>query len=245
MNSIDSVIKQTYSNWELIIIDDGSTDDTKNYVNSLKEPKIKYIYQNNSGPSAARNKAFSIIKGGWICYLDSDNELLPNYMDVMLTNINNHPGTLYVLAKGKRTLELYQQEKLIKSIDDSKDFLDDLNSKDIFLRKFHFDGNGFMHAKRIVDEGFRWDEKLHLLEEWDFVMTFAEKYPDAFLYIPKTLFNYHQRFGTDGLVSNAKYCEWADAFEYIYQKHKADKLLKGQTWYPNRVKKYRKLQKEF
>jgi hypothetical protein len=106
-------------------------------------------------------------------------------------------------------------------------------------------GNGFMHSRRIIDEGYRWDEKLNLMEEWDFVMTFAEKYPDNFLYIPYVLFHYHQRFGTDGLVSNAKYDEWAEAFEYIYQKHKNDKMIQGQGWYPNRVEKYKKLYEEY
>ncbi|OGK64385.1 hypothetical protein A2313_01430 [Candidatus Roizmanbacteria bacterium RIFOXYB2_FULL_41_10] len=244
-NAIKSVIGQTIPDWEIVVVDDGSIDNTKVVVDSFNDNRIKYVYQINSGPSAARNKAFEVIAGDWITYLDSDNELFPNYLEVMLSEIDDHPDTLYALPKGKRTLELYKKDKLVKSIDDSGDFLDNLSVKDIFMRNFHFDGNGFMHSRRIIDEGYRWDEKLNLMEEWDFVMTFAEKYPDNFLYIPHVLFHYHQRFGTDGLVSNAKYNEWAEAFEYIYRKHKNDKMLQGQGWYPNRVEKYRKLHEEY
>src|SRR3989339_678053 len=244
-NAIKSVIGQTIPDWEIVVVDDGSIDNTKVVVDSFNDNRIKYVYQINSGPSAARNKAFEVIAGDWITYLDSDNELFPNYLEVMLSEIDDHPDTLYALPKGKRTLELYKKDKLVKSIDDSGDFLDNLSVKDIFMRNFHFDGNGFMRSRRIIDEGYRWDEKLNLMEEWDFVMTFAEKYPDNFLYIPHVLFHYHQRFGTDGLVSNAKYNEWAEAFEYIYRKHKNDKMLQGQGWYPNRVEKYRKLHEEY
>ncbi len=244
-NAIKSVINQTVSDWEMIVVDDGSTDNTKSVVDSFGDNKVKYISQNNKGPSAARNKALEVAKGSWIAYLDNDNELFPNYLEVMLSEVGKHSDTLYALPKGKRTLELYKQGKLVKSIDDSGDFLDNLSVKDIFMRNFHLDGNGFMHSKRIVDEGFRWDEKLSLMEEWDFVMTFAEKYPNNFLYVPHILFHYHQRFGTDGLVSNAKYDEWAKAFEYIHQKHKNDKMLQGQEWYPNRVEKYTKLYEEY
>jgi hypothetical protein len=112
------------------------------------------------------------------------------------------------------------------------------------MRNFHFDGNGFMHSRKIIDEGFRWDEKLNLMEEWDFVMTFADKYPDAFLYVPQVLFHYHMRYGTDSIVSTATYSDYAKAFEYIYQKHKNDKMMRGQKWYPQRVEKYQQLEED-
>ncbi|MEI6690783.1 MAG: hypothetical protein WCL07_03480, partial [bacterium] len=138
-----------------------------------------------------------------------------------------------------------ENDTMTKSIDDSSDFFPNITVKDIFLRNFHFDCNGFMHTSKIIEEGVRWDENLSLLEDWDFVMTIAKKYPDNFFYIAKILFNYHQRFGTDGLVSNANYLDWANAFEYIYQKHKNDLLLMGQEWYPARVIKYRQLETDF
>lgn len=193
--AIQSILSQTYKNWELIIIDDGSTDNTKALVLSFKDERIKYLYQKNAGPSAARNKALAIAKGEWMAYLDSDNELLPNYLEVTTDWITKNPFALYALPKGRRTLELYEKGKLDKMIDDSEDFPENLTVKDIFMRKLHFDGNGFIHSRKIFSEGIRWDEKISRMEEWEFVMQIGERHPDNFLYIRVPLVNYHQRFG--------------------------------------------------
>ena len=73
--SIDSVIKQSYSNWELIIVDDCSTDNTDQIVHSYRnEQRIRY-YKNdkNSGAAVSRNKALQAARGKWIAFLDSDD----------------------------------------------------------------------------------------------------------------------------------------------------------------------------
>lgn len=78
--AIQSVVNQTYQNWELIIIDDGSTDDTKDKVTAWvnKEPRIKLICQPNSGqPSIARNNALTHAQGELICFLDADDTIAP------------------------------------------------------------------------------------------------------------------------------------------------------------------------
>lgn len=73
--AIKSVIAQTIPNWELIIVDDGSTDNTKDIVQEYinKESRIKYIFQENSERSAARNNGINYTNGDWICFLDSDD----------------------------------------------------------------------------------------------------------------------------------------------------------------------------
>ncbi len=243
--AIQSVLTQSYANWEMIIVDDGSTDNTKKLVSDFQDERIKYVCQKNNGPSSARNNGLSVAKGQWITYLDSDNEFLPNYIEKMLEWIEREPETFYALPMANRTLELYEDGRLVKVIDDSKDFPEALTIKDIFMRKLHFDGNGFMHSRKIIDEGIRWDEHLRGMEEWEFAMQIGERYPENFLYVPLQLVNYHQRFGGDGIVSNTSYKQWADAFEYIYTKHKNDIQLQGQMWYPERVEKYLKLEKDF
>lgn len=78
--TIESVINQTFSDWELIIVDDGSTDHTKELVASFieKDARIKYIYQENAERSAARNNGIENASGEYICFLDSDDTYLPN-----------------------------------------------------------------------------------------------------------------------------------------------------------------------
>jgi glycosyltransferase involved in cell wall biosynthesis len=83
-DAIDSVVGQTFDDWELIIMDDGSTDNTHELVKSIGDKRIVYEYQENSGPSTARNNAVGLAGGEWVAYLDSDNELLPTYLETML-----------------------------------------------------------------------------------------------------------------------------------------------------------------
>ena len=72
VETIQSVINQTYQNWELIIVDDCSTDDTDIVVGKIKDPRIKYIKnQRNSGAAVSRNRALRMANGRWVALLES------------------------------------------------------------------------------------------------------------------------------------------------------------------------------
>lgn len=243
--TIESVTRQTYPNWEHIVVDDGSTDNTSQLISSFKDPRIRYIVQENKGPSAARNRALDVAKGDWIAYIDSDNELFTNYLEVMVRNVSQVQGAVFAIACGKRTQELYKDGVLVDFIDDSGDFPDNLTAKDIGLRTHHFDINGFMHSRKVIKSGVRFDEEMRSLEDWDFAIEIAERFSEGFVYVRDSLFHYHQRYGTDGLVSNASYGDWAKSFDRVFQKHRRAKVLAGQTWHPDRVEKYRRLQAEY
>jgi hypothetical protein len=77
--TLDSVLAQSYTNWECIIVDDGSTDNTKEVADTYikKDPRFKYIHQTNQGLSAARNKGIELAKGEFIQLLDSDDLITP------------------------------------------------------------------------------------------------------------------------------------------------------------------------
>lgn len=75
--AIQSIIDQTYAAYEIIIVDDGSTDNTKNIITPFSD-KVHYIYQQNSGVAAARNKAVAAAQGEWLCFLDADDWYYPN-----------------------------------------------------------------------------------------------------------------------------------------------------------------------
>ena len=79
--AIESVLAQSFSDWELLIIDDGSTDDTKTIVSNYNDTRIKYIYQKNAERCAARNNGIDNASGAYICFLDSDDYYLHNRLE--------------------------------------------------------------------------------------------------------------------------------------------------------------------
>lgn len=80
--AVDSVLAQTYENWELILVDDGSIDGTHDLMAGYDDCRIKYHYQDNLGVSAARNKGIGISNGEVIALLDSDDEWLPEKLEM-------------------------------------------------------------------------------------------------------------------------------------------------------------------
>jgi glycosyltransferase involved in cell wall biosynthesis len=91
--SIRSVLEQTYSNIELIVVDDGSTDDTESVVAAFSDPRFRYVRQPNRGRSNARNYALSLAKGKFITFLDSDDVYLPDKIRTQVNYLRSHPGT--------------------------------------------------------------------------------------------------------------------------------------------------------
>ncbi|HET7302537.1 MAG TPA: glycosyltransferase family A protein [Candidatus Saccharimonadales bacterium] len=244
--AIKSVLAQTDQNWELIVVDDGSTDSTKQVVEAFKDQRIRYVFQQNAGVAHARNHGLSEARGEWIAYLDSDNELSAQYLATMHADIAEHPNTVFAVPRSHRILEQYKDGKLLESKPDKIDIVTDtITIHDIFMRTFHVDTNGLMHHRRVFDEGIMWDATIPVMEDWEFALAMGTKYPDGFLFVNEVLVTYYQRFGGDGVRSNGTYRDNIDAFEKIYQKHKNDPLMKGQTWYEPTVQRWKQRQQDF
>lgn len=86
---IESILSQTYADWELIVVNDGSTDDSEKIIKHLValDSRIRYYYKNNGGVSSARNLGIKNAKGEFILFLDSDDWLSYNTCEVLIRNI--------------------------------------------------------------------------------------------------------------------------------------------------------------
>jgi glycosyltransferase involved in cell wall biosynthesis len=91
--TIQSVKNQSYTNWECIIVDDGSTDNSSLVIQNsiLDDNRFRYVYQPNAGVSAARNRGFSLSKGEFINFLDGDDSFLPEKLQNQIDVFDSHP----------------------------------------------------------------------------------------------------------------------------------------------------------
>jgi glycosyltransferase involved in cell wall biosynthesis len=95
--AIESVLNQTYQNFSLFIVDDGSTDETPIFLKQIQNnKKVKILSQKNLGVSAARNLAIKTSKSPWISFLDSDDEWLPEKLMTQVNFIQNNPEVKFV-----------------------------------------------------------------------------------------------------------------------------------------------------
>src|SRR5687768_15049940 len=94
--AIQSVIDQTYIEWELLICDDASSDNTKELVSSYKDDRIKYLsLESNQGNAAARNLGVTHSANDWITFIDSDDKYDPEYLSEFATAIHNDRGCFF------------------------------------------------------------------------------------------------------------------------------------------------------
>ncbi len=105
--AIESVLGQTCSDWEWIIVNDGSNDGTAEILNSLRDSRIKVIHQKNKGVSSARNSGLDVAQGKYVTFLDADDYLPPDALKLRCDYLDFHPevdivnGSVDVISRGK------------------------------------------------------------------------------------------------------------------------------------------------
>ena len=112
MEAIASVQRQTYADWEAIVVDDGSDNPSSGLVEGLAEPRVRYLYQRNAGLAAARNAGIRLSSGQCVAFLDDDDVWLPSKLELQMGLLSRMPaiglasgGWLYIDQAGKAIKE--------------------------------------------------------------------------------------------------------------------------------------------
>lgn len=160
VEAIDSVLKQTYRNIEIIIIDDGSTDTTKLVIESLvTQGKVKYFYQKNKGLPAARNTGISKSSGQYIKFLDCDDLLNPQQIQLQVEHLINKQKTISITD---HILRYNDGREIISATN--------LNAEDQlgrFIRQNFVPVHSVLVERSLLIEAHGFDESLIALEDAD------------------------------------------------------------------------------
>lgn len=182
--AIESVLVQSYENWELIICDDGSTDGTEEYIRErfnpyLRSGQIRILSLSHGGVSAARNAGLRAARGSWIAYLDSDNTWHAHYLLLTAASYatSQHSRTAYSCVHVHD--EAHQREFIrCQPFDWHR-----------LLSRNFIDLNVFSHHQSLLDQLGGFDETLTRLVDWDLILRYTQIYEPQ--YNPFVLCDYY------------------------------------------------------
>lgn len=208
--AIDSVLNQTYTRYELIVIDDGSTDHTRQVVKGFKDVRIQYFkHYENKGISAARNTGLDAATGKYIAFIDSDDEWLPKKLEMQMASFENagsHVGVVYTStllldAQGWSRMPKAGAKKLQGDIHETLLTENIIPMPSVLMRKACFDQVGLF------------DENLYQAGDYELWLRISRKY--KFMYIATPLMiKYSQPDGLSNAHNLDPLC-----FKYILLKH--------------------------
>ena len=207
--AIESVLNQTYQDFEIIVVDDDSTDNTQKVVNEFqkKDKRIKYIKMNvNKGSAAARNIGIKIARGDYIAFLDSDDEWLPEKLEkqIRLFFANKNLG---FVSCNTIILNFSGQKKAEYKISRSHNYFLTLLERNIICSS-----SSVIIKKGIIGDIGYFDENLRLAQDWEMWIRVAQKY--AFDFMPEPLLKYYSH--SNGYISKT----YKNSLNYILQKYR-------------------------
>ncbi len=207
---LDSLRRQTKNDFEVILIDDGSTDNSKSICidYTIIDSRFTYYYQPNNGPSAARNKGIKLSKGHYLLFVDSDDYVSDDYLSEIEIAINNKSADLIFFGYKKMTPN---GEILADCVPDVSNFTDmisiaiELSNKDLFgytcIKAFR---------KDIIGD-IKFNENINILEDELFTCSVLSKCKSVDV-ITKSIYNYIIQTNSNALTfrTHQNYCEICD-----------------------------------
>ena len=190
-DTVESILRQTYFNFELLIINDGSDDNTDEICNLFSDKRIRYFFRKNHGVSNTRNFALNNSKGKYVVFIDSDDLYEKNYLSCLTDKIKE--GYQLVTCGysnfGKNRKKFIPKKEHFKN---KLDYIAYLQSLFLFNQIWNK-----IYLKEIIDyNNIRFDENLSIAEDWNFNIDYLNKI-EKFSIIDSNLYNY--RISSTGL----------------------------------------------
>lgn len=182
--SIKSVLNQIYKNWELIIVNDGSNDNSEGIINEFNDNRIRYFRKENGGVSTARNFGIEKARGEYIALLDCDDYMDTNRLNKLAHILKNNKevDAIYtnVITIDKQNNELYRLKSEVV-VENYKDYYPTILSRQIIPAPVTL-----FFRRKVIDLGIRYPEKYRNSEDYLFSLMIAKKfnifYLDDYLY---------------------------------------------------------------
>ncbi len=219
---LDSIIAQTHQNLEIILIDDGSTDHSGQIADNYakKDSRIKVIHQKNQGQSAARNLGLTMVKGEYVSFLDSDDEIKPTFIEKLLVPLANSNTSLSVCGMHYKRLKTNTAENVY--INQLRPRRKPESLKAYILYLLAIDGRMYSLVNKLyrakIATKLRFDTKLNFAEDTKFVLDYLAKASGdpAFVLSPLYIYN----FGTETSTINSTAIQWKN-WQTAYQNLKS------------------------
>ena len=226
IKALNSTINQTIpaSNYEILVVDDGSADDTSEVVSEFqkKHPNVKYFYQQNGGPAKARNKGIKESKGEIIFFTDDDCVVPPNWMETLLDGFERYPGVAGVggwyQPANKSLADKYFQRYL-----DYFDRQNNIGMMDTEIKSnifgYNLAGNtaNMAYKKSVLEEVSGFDEKLYFVGgvDWELKKNIQNR-GYYLLYVP-FMVNHFKNFNARTFIK--KFFNRGRGYHYMIKKH--------------------------
>jgi hypothetical protein len=164
--TLQSLIGQSYSNWEAVVVDDGSTDNVAEVIRSFTDERIIYVRQPHKGVSSARNKGLNLITGDYVKFLDADDMLHPLTFEGQLQGFKMHNADISISGYWA-----FKHPDLNKGTTSNTELTMENPLHDFVYRwekGLCIPIHCFLYKKWVIDKVGGWDTSLSNREDWDF-----------------------------------------------------------------------------
>ena len=219
-SAIDSILEQVFQDWELIVVDDGSTDKTNDVVQKYCETdeRVHYIYQQNAERSAARNNGINHAKGEFTCFLDSDDQFDTIHLQKLFETISSVENKNLIFVTNSRIIN---SEKTVVAVSDIKQGESDAET--VLVNTIT---PGQMCIPTTIIQSHLFNEKIRISEDTELLFRLIDDAPLQLLPQATLIYNQHDDNSVNPLRYNA-YEERKKTLKYIF-KSSHGRMIKSQ-----------------